>query len=161
MPRSVYTYVSPNGRYAVAFAGTPTVVDLQEKRIVTKIEGLARSHAVFSEDGRLLMGIDARGEAVVWDSRAGAEKLRFAAEGSTITAYAFSPDGQWIAVADVKGRLRIADARTGRVTRTVQIPGADEEGERAVYHMGFDRRGQRLTLAGVGGRLVTFSNAGR
>jgi len=158
LARSVYTYVSPNGRYAVAFAGGATVVDLEERKVVARVEGLQRHYAVFSGDSRFVMGIDARGEAVVWEARTGVEKLRFSAEGSSITSYCFSPDGRWVAVADAEGRLRIADARSGKLSRTAQVPGAEAGGEGSVYQMAFDRRGHRLTLIGAGTRIVTFSN---
>jgi WD40 repeat protein len=105
------------------------------------------------------MGVDNQGDAVVWEAATGSVKHRFGPDGSAVTAYAFSPGGAWIAIADALGRLRIFDARTGRAVRTVQIPEAGEE--KPILHMAFDSRGQRLILLGLGMRALTFSNGGR
>lgn len=157
--RSVYTYASPNGRYVVSFSTSPTLVDLKERRVVAKLDGLARSFAQFSQDGRLVMGVDHQGDAVVWDTAAGAFKQRFGPDGSAIMAYAFSPGGAWIAVADAWGRLRIFEGRTGRLARSLQVPDAGED--RPVFHMAFDSRGQRLVLLYGGMQALTLSNGGR
>lgn len=158
LTRSVYTYASPNGRHVVSFSTSPTLVDLKERRVVATLDGLSRSFAQFSPDGRLVMGVDNQGDAVVWDTAGGTVKQRFGPDGSAITAYAFSPGGAWVAIADASGRLRIFDGRTSRLIRSLQVPDTGED--RPIYHMAFDSRGQRLILLYGGMQVRVLSNGG-
>jgi WD40 repeat protein/tRNA A-37 threonylcarbamoyl transferase component Bud32 len=129
---------SPDGRY-LALAGEDRSVrlwDLEAHREVFKrdgqvgeSQGLASSLA-FSPDGRhLVAGSDVPGSevglAIVWDVADGREVFRLPGHEKAAECVAFSPDGRLLATGSRVGVLRIWDARTGRLLRTVPAHGKD------------------------------------
>jgi WD40 repeat protein len=93
------------------------------------------SHAgclAFSPDGKLLAAGSRRGEAAVWDVGTSQEKWRLERHGSIVSALAFSPHGQTLAVsllpapgstAPDAARVLLCDAATGQIRHT--LPGHD------------------------------------
>lgn len=144
LSRSVYTYVSPNGRYACAFAGTPALVDLEEGRVVSNPAGMRGATAVFSPDSRSVLGYDGSGTPVVWEVPAGAERFRIELGDDRPSGFAFSPDGRWIAVGGIRGRVYFAEARTGRIARVMEL--SDPGSQAAPFTLAFDRKGRRLIV---------------
>jgi len=71
----------------------------------------------FSPDGVLLAsagGDDSGGDEIaLWTVATGERKSTFTSLPGTISALAFSPDSQSIAVGEAEGRIRILDAQTG------------------------------------------------
>lgn len=152
----MYTYVGPKGRYACAFSDAPSIIDLERRRVVARLEGLTRyAVAVFDRRGKRVMATDDGGALAVWDVETGKRKLSFSEENG-ITAYAFDPGDRWIAVGTASRQVVFLDARTASEVRRVQLPQAGP----APAAMAFDRRGRRLIVV-AGGSMVYVVSDGR
>ncbi len=91
--------------------------------------GLAYSVA-FSPDGRqLIAGSDTAGSevglAIIWNVADGTEVCRLPGHEKAAECVAFSPDGRLVATGSWAGVLRIWDARSGQLLRTVPAHGQD------------------------------------
>ncbi len=100
----------------------------------SSVEGLA-----VSPDGAALAVASADHVAIV-DPLTGAQRARV--DGKDIVAVAWSPDGARLAVGHREGRVDLADARTGKVIKTVR--GRDEMFDAVA----FSPDGTRLAAAG-------------
>jgi WD40 repeat protein len=156
LTRCVYTFVSHNGRYAIGFSSSPTLVDLREKRVVAALKGLQRNHAAFSRDSRRVMGVDAQGHVVVWDTRTGNEVLRYSG-ADNVAGIGFSPGGRWLAVATTGRSIHLVDARKGRLVRQVKVP--EEAPGMSYYTVAFDRYGRRLIVIDSSLKVWVIGNA--
>jgi eukaryotic-like serine/threonine-protein kinase len=91
------------------------------------------------------------GVAELWDSRTGALLSQFRGHTGTISAVAFSPDGQRIATAATDRTARVWDTNTGEVLRIVEV--AAPEG--LVYLcLAFNADGTRIVTGGDDKALV-------
>jgi WD40 repeat protein len=120
---------SPDGARIVTgnHEGTTTVIDAQTGTVRLELKGHTRQahqflvtsgveSASFSPDGGRIVtvgGIDASGEARVWDARTGAELLELNGHTSLVMSAAFSPDGEHIVTGSLDGTAKVWDARTG------------------------------------------------
>jgi WD40 repeat protein len=78
----------------------------------------------FSPDGKLLAGGGDDGDVRIWNLETGKLVRRLARGHDDIDAVAFSPDGKYLASAG--GDVRVWDARTCRLTRTLAGDGLPE-----------------------------------
>jgi WD40 repeat protein len=88
---------------------------------------------------------DQGGDAEVWDLTTGQRLAAHHEPGTALTAVAFAPDGKALAVAGFSGCVRLLDAATGRVRKTLQPPGGG-----AMNALAFTADGK--TLAGAGAK---------
>ena len=117
---------SPDGRYVVSGSidGTARVWEAATGREVARMtHGWGVRAVAFSPDGQYVVsgGCDKRGEnyrciegtARVWETATGREVARMTHDDS-VTAVAFSPDGQYVVSASVDGTARVWEATSGR-----------------------------------------------
>lgn len=91
-------------------------------------------------DGRTLVSTGQDGVTLCWDLKTGQPKVDPESyAGRSMAAY--SSDGRFVAVGDVRGRIDLWDGRGGQLIRTVQREGA------GVAHLAFSPDGKHLAAA--------------
>jgi WD40 repeat protein len=80
---------------------------------VPVFSGLSNSvrHASFSPDTRLLIGIDAHNNAIIWDTETG---VKLASLPDTTSEPVWSPDSRMVAMYGTDGYIHIIEAQTGK-----------------------------------------------
>lgn len=105
---------------------------------------LAGTHTL--SDGRTLISTGQDGVTHRWDVKTGQPTVEpDLYEGRSAASY--SPDGRFVAVGDVRGRLDLWDGRDGKLIRTFQREGAE------VAHLAFSPDGKRLAAAQPSGTV--------
>ncbi len=116
--------------------------------------GLAQPVLAFAGDSRHLAVADpSAANLAVWNWRAPrAKPVRLAAGGGPITAVAFAPDGQHLAIGDADGTVRIWDWRVPTGPPLV-LQGHDG----AINAVAFDGDGRDLATGGADGALRVWN----
>jgi WD40 repeat protein len=109
----------------------------------------------YSPDGRIIASAGGRGESIkLWDAADGRMLRRFPGPDHGVSAVAFRPDGQALAVGGLDGGVRLWDVTTGRELRSWVVP------DSAAYAVAFSPDGRRLA-AGYGTRYWQFDDPAR
>lgn len=153
---SSYTYVTPNGRYAVVSVGAVKIIDLKEDRVVKEILPQSVIKAALSPDSRYCVAGDGAGRLVKWDVSTGEPVADLKMEAGRANWLEYSPDGRWVAVSDVGGSIVILDARKFSVVRKVEWE-ADPATEGA-YLFGFTKKGDAFVVISSSGKVRIFSS---
>jgi WD40 repeat protein len=119
---------SPDGSRLAATdqCGNLRIWSLSTGRLVYKASGLGDNveAAGFSPDGKRLILTQAStpGSVTVIDSRTGRTQLNLVGIIATVDRAFFSPDGRFIATSSEDGMVRIWNAQTGALLRTIPQP---------------------------------------
>ena len=113
------------------------------------VRNARRCSAVFSPDGELLATANLHHRLQVWESATGRIVRTFEAPRLQ-PAFAFSPNGELLAVADGRN-VAVRDLTTGRVTVTISEPSI-------VAHVAFGPNSRLLAVAGLD-KIVRLHNA--
>jgi WD40 repeat protein len=132
--RAFAVALSPDGRILATIGvddtedepyGVLSVWSLQTERTGRPLWRARHLRSVaFSPDGKLLAGGGDDGDVRIWNLETGKLVRRLARGHDDIDAVAFSPDGKYLASAG--GDVRVWDARTCRLTRTLAGDGLPE-----------------------------------
>jgi WD40 repeat protein/tRNA A-37 threonylcarbamoyl transferase component Bud32 len=95
----------------------------------------------FSHDGKWLAAGRFGGGTVVYDTRTRRQALRIDGD-SIVTAVAFHPDGNLIAVGTIDGKVRFFDPKSGAA-----VGSSLDEGSSAVWQVAFSPDGRLLAVA--------------
>jgi WD40 repeat protein len=179
-PLSVVTFDRGGGLvFAAGADGRVRVWDGRSRRALRTLNpgaGPLDSNSVaFSTASDRIITPSGAAAAVVWDARAGT-RLRVA-RGQKVDAVAIRDDGHQVATGGPDGTVRVSDARTGTLTRSLRLPGQivivqlSPDGRRLLactpdtaYLQILGRRGRRVALhtyPNVGLESARFSPDGR
>ena len=88
--------------------GSARIWDVASGTQILAIEGTGRTAALaVSEHGRWLATGGPENEAIVWDAQTGAQIAILEGHESSVTSVLLSPDNQWLATADDRGKCRL------------------------------------------------------
>jgi WD40 repeat protein len=100
----------------------------QPPRILKGHKFAARSLA-WSPDDAHLVSVEGSlawpflaGEAIVWDSKTGRERLRLQGHSAALSSVVYHPKGDWVATASADKTVRLWNAETGAVIKTLEGP---------------------------------------
>jgi WD40 repeat protein len=128
---------SPDGARVASGSldGTLRVWDAADGRALLTLKGHSNGliSVAYSPDGSRLLSASKDGTVKVWDANSGAESLTIGVGGARLAGtrssdaqrspvVAFSPDGSQIATFDEDRGVRLRDAGTGQVIRTIAGP---------------------------------------
>lgn len=108
-----YAALSPDGALLLAWSepGQVRLWPLDTEEPVLAAQGIRARFSPAGDAVAWLDGTDAR----VWDRAAGAERTRLRGGEASLFFARWSPDGSQIATGDTEGRVRLYDARDGRM----------------------------------------------
>jgi WD40 repeat protein len=153
---SSYTYVSNDGRYAVASVGVVRIIDLKEDRVVKEILPRSVIKAALSPDSRACVAGDSVGRLVKWSLATGEELASLKMEAGRANWLDYSPDGRWIAVSDAAGSVMIVDAQKFSVSHTVDLK--SDPATEGAFLVGFTKKGDALVVISSSGKIRIFSS---
>lgn len=122
-PLITWLAFAPGDRIVAAAAGAAiTLHDVQTGRLINQLAGhVGRiAQGVFNHDGSILYSVGADGLCTAHDVRSGTVRFRTApAAGTMMRAVCLSPDGTLLATGSDDWTLRLWDAKTGTLVRTI------------------------------------------
>jgi len=142
---------SPDGKY-VAYTqflqGSVRVLDVAsgQEAFSCTYEGGSIAHAIFSPDGKRLVGCGERG-VQVWDVETRKRVAAWPSESNFAQHLAFSQDGKHLAVGGIEGLIEVWDAETGRRITTLKGHAG------SIRAMDFSADGRHLASASEDGTL--------
>lgn len=111
-------------------------------------DGIATAAAI-TPDGSLVAVVTSEARDIeLRDTATGASRGSLSRHADDLTDIAFSPDGRWLASADVQGRVLIWDPAAGAVIAEYRETAAN-----AIHALGFTREGDSLLAGGASARL--------
>lgn len=147
-----YTFISPNGRYAVVSAGRTNIVDLRTGALVKEIAPQTLATFAMSPDSKRVAGRDMDGRLRVWDLETGAELTRSSVEAAGL---AYTPDGRYLAVTSGDGRVRFLETRSMKEAHVVRLEDVEEGAGKVYYQLAFTRDG-RMVAAEQSGKILVL-----
>jgi WD40 repeat protein len=150
--------LGPDGRTLLAArtsGDTPEteVWDTETRRRTRTLPGVEGDLMAVRPDGRLLAG--SGDQYLALPSGRGTD--RALAAGRDVTAMAFSPDGERLAVGDSSGRVTLWDGDVAHGTGV--LSGTSQENADAVAALAFSSDGTTLAVGGTGGTLQLWDTA--
>ena len=126
-PATTAVAFSPDG-FRIATAGAPRkeayIWDARSgDRLVTLKGATAPIHDIaYDRSSTRLVTASENGDVIVWDATTGLRLfvLHDVGTSGTVPVVEFSPDGVWLGAVDQTGRVRIWDARSRRLVRTIR-----------------------------------------
>ena len=146
---------SPDGRMLVSSHLRSAVVwNMSGEQVIGEPLGgptVLTTDVSFSRDGRRLVAGRFDGRTIVYDTATRRPALRIGG-GSVVTAVAFHPHGNLIAVGTIDGKVRFFDPKSGAAVGSLL-----DGGKSAVWQIGFSPEGRLLAVAVDPNGVVGFN----
>jgi len=130
---------SPNGRQLASFAydSTIKIQDVTNGQLIRTIQADVDA-ITFSPDGNYILGADGRSyDIIYWNIATGNEQRRLSGHTNIVWSIIYSPDGRQIATASDDKSIKIWDAASGRILRTIN-------NEKPFFNVIFSPNGQNI-----------------
>ena len=154
---------SPDGkRLAIGSMGGDSVIRLIDVATWNEVGKLSGSkygvqRLAFSADGKQLASVggegDKKGEAIIWDVASLSKQKDLFENAFMVRNVAFSPDGAVVATASDGPRVRIWDAVTGNLLKTLPL-----RGKSVAYGLAFSHDGKYLA-GGTSSESIIWTTA--
>jgi len=153
--------VSGDGRFALTGADdhAARLWSIESGELLHRLEHSSPVVVVaMSPDGRLLFSAATNAEVRLWDATSGAATLTLSDRDNGITQARFSPDGEFLLIGTVGGRIEQLSTTSGERLRRWQIEGsaADRRGGSAILALAVAANGRMSAVSGDG-QLISLN----